>query len=156
MAQNSEVNKTLYFMIDIPALVGKSKPEVLSKDYVEIFLDTNHDRETYYWLQIFPDGKYAEHNFPGPGEPPLDWKSMADIKVKNNDNGWVAEIAIPLSSLDLAGKELENTQIGGLICITKADRQGEPDMFSSSSPILRGAFHQPGVFNRMRFVNNGY
>ncbi len=146
-------NKAIYFLFDIPDSNARKKLTNGRKDYIEIFLDANNNRETYYWLQVFADGKYIEHNFPGPGEPPLDWNSKAQVKVDVNDKGWLVEVAIPLNSIKLDGKDLGKIQIGALCCLTKQDHKNEPDRFSTSNPILRGAFHSPGMFNRMRFVN---
>lgn len=142
----------LYLLIDIPSLPGRAAGPFSERDYVEIFLDANRDRETYHWLQIFPDGRIAQFFFPGPGEPPLDWDSQAAIKTVRTPTGWLAEIALPFQSIALNPKELESTTMGVLFCVTRGDCQGQPDMFSSSSPILRGAFHQPGLFNPLQFA----
>ncbi len=148
--------KALYFLFDIPDTDAVKKLDAHRKDYLEIFLDVNNDRETYYWMQIFPDGKFVSRNFPGPGEPPLDWDSKATVKTSVNDKGWLVEVAIPLNSIKLDGKNwLKDIQIGAMLCLTKMDlvHGKKIGAFNTSNPIVRGGFHNPGIFNRMRFVD---
>jgi uncharacterized protein DUF4838/cellulose/xylan binding protein with CBM9 domain len=122
------------------------------RDYVEIFLDPDYDRSTYYWLQVKITGELADHLFPGPGEPPdAGWKSNAKAAVKVYDDRWTVELAIPLAQFAPERKKGPEEVWGVNFCRTQFDAPRPKDQFSSASPFLRGRFHQPGLFARLVF-----
>jgi len=122
------------------------------KDYVEIFLDVNRDRSTYYWLQIRLSGEVVDYFFPGAGEPPdVGWESQAKVAVKVTDEGWVVEMSIPFSALRARPEPGPDIAWGGNFCLTRFAARDTSDMFSSANPLLRGHFHTPGLFARLIF-----
>jgi hypothetical protein len=72
---------------------------VWADDGIEIFLDPNLDRETYYHLTFNPKGIQADV---GPGRD-LAWNGDWDVKTSvNKDEGCLeAEVVVPLRILDL-------------------------------------------------------
>jgi len=122
------------------------------KDFVEVFLDVNGDRYTYYWIQIDPAGAVKNHFYPGAGEPPdVNWDSRAEVTVEVGDKGWTVEMAVPFEALQATPKAGQPATWSGNFCLTRFDARGTKDMFSSANPLLRGRFHQPGLFARLVF-----
>ncbi|OGV50560.1 MAG: hypothetical protein A2017_20505 [Lentisphaerae bacterium GWF2_44_16] len=146
--------QSLFFIFEINEADAK-KIAKEAQDYVEIFLDANNDRETYYWLMLSMDGKRTTSFYPGPGEPPNDWNNEMKTAVELTDTGWTAEVEIPFKSIGLEEKNLKNQEIGVLCCLTRKKHIKTKDVeaFTTSNPVLRGAFHQPGMFNRLHFVS---
>ncbi len=122
------------------------------KDYIEVFLDTNNDRTTYYWIMVNMAGKVTTRLYPGPGEPPdVNWESKVESSVKVGEDGWLVEMAIPLSTLQAEIVPGKKPAWGGNFCLTRFKAHGTNDMFSSINPLLRGSFHKPGLFARIIF-----
>lgn len=73
--------------------------QVWADDGLEIFLDPNLDRETYYHFTFNPKGVKADV---GPGRD-LAWNGEWDVKtsVNHDEKCLEAEVVIPLRSLDL-------------------------------------------------------
>lgn len=122
------------------------------KDYVEVFLDVNRDRSTYYWMQVRLSGEVVDYFFPGAGEPPdVGWESHAEVAVKVTEEGWIVEMSIPFSALQAQPEPGPDTAWGGNFCLTRFAARETNDMFSTANPLLRGRFHAPGLFARLIF-----
>ena len=89
--------------------VAEDDGPVYSDDCVEVFLDTKGKRQDYYHVIANVNGAvYDAHNEPLTG-PRLDWSSGTKAAGKRLKDGFVIEMAIPLSSLALGENE------GGMI-----------------------------------------
>ncbi len=122
-------------------------------DAVEIFLDPNHDHNSYYQLFITMDGKVTDVYFEGDGEKGNHgWTSNAKVAVKRYKDKWVMEVAIPRKSFP------ENTTNpkhpwGANVCRTMSHPPRPEDKFSTWSRMIRGKFHQPDMFGHFIFTN---
>lgn len=123
-----------------------------SKDFVEVFLDVDADRYSYHWLMVRLTGEVTAHFYPGPGEPPdVGWDSGAQVAVQLTDDGWCVEMAIPFAGLQAEPARGETAGWTGNFCLTRFAARDTNDMFSSVNPLLRGRFHNPGLFARFVF-----
>ena len=80
---------------ELKALVTKHDGEVWTDDSVEVFLDTNCDRRTYY--QFITNARGV--SFEGFDLDMGKWDCAWDAKTSVNARGWAVEMAIPFASL---------------------------------------------------------
>lgn len=122
-------------------------------DAIEIFFDTQHNREGYYMMTFDLAGHLDERHYVDRIEPPrVDWRSQADWKFTVTNDAYRMEIAIPRASLDVAKCDLTQVSWGVLVGRTVSRFKEEEGRFSSTSGTLRRAFHQPNLFNTLRFT----
>jgi uncharacterized protein DUF4838/cellulose/xylan binding protein with CBM9 domain len=147
-------NDTLYFgfICDDPKTLERSSKKG-DHDAVEIFLDPNHDHNSYYQLFITMDGKVTDVFFEGNGEKGNHgWTSNAKVAVKRYKDKWTMEVAIPRKSFP------ENVTYpkypwGANVCRTMSNPPRPEDRFSTWSKMIRGKFHQPDMFGHFFFTN---
>ena len=109
---------------------------------LEWFLDTNHNRSSYYQFATDPAGTRFEQF----GKKKRDWDTDWQVVVTKGRRGWVAEIAIPFT--DVEGGAPEPGQSWGLnVC---RNRKGDLSYSSSWAHVGR-AFHRPGLLNTLIF-----
>jgi hypothetical protein len=147
----------LYFgftCYDPNAMKRKANKE-MTDNSVEIFLDPDHNHNSYYQLLIDMTGKITDIYYEGNGEKGNHgWNSKAETAVKVYPDRWVLEVKIPRSVFP------ENTlrplkPWGANFCrtINVDDLINKDDRFSSWSKMIRGSFHQPDLFGHLIFQN---
>jgi uncharacterized protein DUF4838/cellulose/xylan binding protein with CBM9 domain/glycosyl hydrolase family 67 len=137
------------FICDDP----KTLERIAGKESVEIFLDPNHNHNSYYQLFITMDGKVTDVYFEGDGEKGNHgWTSNAKVAVKRHKNKWIMEVAIPRSSFP-ENVTTPTKPWGANICRTMSHPPCKEDSFSTWSRMIRGGFHQPDMFGHLFFVN---
>jgi hypothetical protein len=146
-------DKYIYLAVEchesqVQKLIMKHRPHdgaVWEDDDVEIFLDINLDRTSYYHFAINPVGAvYDSSSIEG-----AVWNPMWQKKAVITNNGWSIELAIPFRSLGLSVPN-EGEIWGVNICRT---RRGGKFEYSVWSPTYTG-FHDPQHFGS--FVFNNY
>ena len=144
---------TLYCAFECRDPEARQRPnQTRLMDYVEVFLDPDGDRYSYYWIKVDISGALDDHLYPGAGEPPdPGWDSRAKAAVKVLDDRWNVEIAIPLGPFAPERAKAGTRPWAANFCRTMSVFPRPQDRFSSFSPLLRGSFHQPGLFARMAF-----
>lgn len=95
---------------DVFSQYTKHDDSLWKADCVEIFIDSNGDRRGYVELQVNPNNATFDSFFRGtraePGDPSWDSMMQTAVKVRgtgdkagDTDQGWDAEIAIPLDAV---------------------------------------------------------
>lgn len=120
---------------------------------VEIFLDPQHDHDSYYWLWIDLGGRLEDWAFEHAGaQPDKDWESGAEVATKVYDDHWVVEVRLPRSSMTDGLERPDGRPWGANYCRSMQNPPRPEDRFSSWSPLIRGKFHQPDLFAHIFFV----
>jgi len=121
---------------------------------VEIFLDPEHDHDSYYFVQIDIAGRVTyEQYFPGGGEPAdKTWKSGLRCAVKRYGDRWCLEVAWPRGSMKDGLARPDGRPWGANFCRTMNSPPRPEDRFSCWSPLIRGKFHQPDLFGHIFFM----
>lgn len=115
---------------------------------VEIFLNPSVDRKSYYHLMVNMLGNLSDVKACKDGSASnkdWDWNSEAIVKTSKSNDGWIAEIAIPL-------KNLEGMNAKG--CPANFTRNRVLNNGSSSytwSPYLKNGFHEIDNFGSIFF-----
>jgi len=69
-------------------------------DGFSIYLDTFNNKRTGYMFQTNPNGVRTEGTFETPTRLNRDWEDIWYAEARINEEGWVAELAIPFKSLN--------------------------------------------------------
>jgi len=131
---------------NLPTIEGAS-------DYIEIFLDPENDRSSYYWLMIDLAGRVTAIRFPGgAAAPDKTWASGVKAAVTRQADRWVLEAALPRAVMTNGLTVPKGGRWGVNFCRTQHRPPRVNDRFSGTSPLLRGAFHQPDLFGFLVFA----
>lgn len=121
-------------------------------DYVEIFLDPDRDRSSYYWLMVDLAARVTAIRFPGgSAAPDTTWQSGVKAAAAKHADRWVLEVALPRRAMQNGQTVPANGRWGANFCRTQQYPPTETDRFSGTSPLLRGKFHQPDLFGYLVF-----
>ena len=129
---------------NLSGLVTKAKKHdeaAWADDSVEIFLDTNLDRKTYYQYAINAnavvyDGEGLDKNWNGP----------CTVKAGREEEAWTLEVAIPWRTIEMSAPEA-GTRIGLELVRT---HPRDPHEISQWSPTF-GGNHVPSRFGVLMF-----
>ncbi len=112
-------------------------------DSVEVFLDTNGDRQSYYQFVVNPNGQAWSARYTAPRAIAA-WSGHWQAQARIGKSSWAAEIRIPYTALD--GSEPFTPTPGVNITRTyKPSRSKDQRQYSSWS-FSHGAFHNPRAF----------
>lgn len=122
---------------NIPAKGKVRDMDISSDDCVEIFLDHDHDRDTYYHLMINSIGTQYDAACGKEGtEWNFAWNALWDARTSLGEKCWYAEVQIPFSSLDITPKVTSTWALS-----VGRERSGEVTYWAGS-----GGFHKPKEF----------
>lgn len=113
---------------------------VWEDDSVEIFLDTNFDRKTYYQFILNTAGVQYDGK-----EKDSSWNGVWQVKTAWTDGGWTAEVFIPWTTL--GGRPAAGTRWGLNLARNRTVDEGGTSMWS---PTL-GSAHSPERFGTLVF-----
>lgn len=115
---------------------------------LEIFVDTNLDRKSYYHLIVNASGVQTDYRYTGVGRNEKErdgfrkWNGEWMVATAIKETHWVAELAIPWKTLGLAaGKHALGINVG---------RENRDEATTDFSTIARGGFHSPAFFIEMQ------
>ena len=132
------------YMGQITATITEPGGPVWQDDCVEIFIDANRDRKSFYQIVVNSLGVSATACDPGG-----DWQPSVTAAAVRGDATWSAEVRIPLADINLAGstfglnfcRERRPTEVMELSCWSPTGgRFGQPDKFGTAhlgTPYLR-------------------
>jgi hypothetical protein len=124
-------------------------------DSVEVFLDPTRDSEDYYFLQVSPvTGLRIGWHVRGEDQPIDDaWGRDAQIASQILEDRWTVEIAIPRAAMLGGDATAADAPWGANFCRTITSPARREDQYSTTSPAIRGSFHQPDLFARLYLLN---
>lgn len=137
--------------LDMDNLSGASRADgdvtIWQNDSVELFIDRNGDRESYYHFIVNRVGTlYDAWRKQGEGADAT-WTSEAKVAAGADDDGWMLELAIPLENL---GGPVE----AGEAWLFNAVRNNPSDNeFSSWVPLSEHHWHTPEHFASLKYVD---
>ncbi len=142
-------NLYLYFkcweadMSKLRATPAERDSRIYTDDSVEIFLDTKHDRKTYYHIVVNAAGAmYDEMN---KVNTPKSWDGDWSVQTDEADDGWSATVTIPFKSLGIT-KPTDGT-VWGMNFARHETRLVETSSWTEIGP----GFHSPERFGEIVF-----
>ena len=114
-------------------------------DLIELFIDLNHDRSSYYHFVANALGQqWQRRNVIGSGSGwSCDWDAAGDV----GENSWTVELAIPYTCFDLRPSVLAPGP-DGLIGVNVCRSDPRKKVFTSWA-FAHGAFHTPAAFGQV-------
>jgi hypothetical protein len=146
-------DENLYFAFEChdPKTLTLAKTEG-EADYVEIFLDPEHNHHNYYQILIDIEGRVKDWYFEGGGERADEtWNSGIRVAVKRYDDKWILEAAMPRKNIDGGLETPRGRPWGANFCRTQRNPDRKEDTYSTMSKILKGRFDQPDLFGHIFF-----
>lgn len=148
--------RALYFAVRAEEPEMKAVADLLEKsikgpwgtDLIEMFIDLNHDRNTYYHFAANAKGERwaARHTtkrvFQG---RPSSWRCEWEAAGRLGAGGWTLEVAIPYTCFDLHSGVKVGPVIGVNVC-----REDPRSKEHSSWAFSHGAFHTPQAFGEVK------
>jgi len=136
------------FSQSIKTNISSYQGRVWMDDGIEVFLDTNLDRQSYYHLVVNTSGAiFSEKcsipplsNFDGTWEPGIRWASQIET------NKWTAELFIPFAALP----DAQSGNWGINLCRNRASVS--PAQYTCLTPT-HGSFHQPKSFAEFKDIH---
>ena len=130
-------------------------------DTFSIFLDTFNDREHGLWFSVNPNGIRLDYSISSDleygGGDPFDrvinesWNAFWDAATTRTDEGWIAEIRIPFSSL---GFQDNNGVVEmGLSTSRSISSKAEIQVFPPTPPDWGMGYAKPSQYARIRLVD---
>jgi len=125
-----------------------SRRDTIDGDWVEINIDSYFDKRTAFCFGVNAAGVKRDTLMSNDGETrDVNWDPIWHVKVSSDDQGWIAEMRIPLSQLRFANTD-DNTW--GLQIIRNLFREDE---FSNWQHIPRDASGWVNGFGELRGIN---
>lgn len=123
---------------------------VYEDESIQLFLDTNLDQQSYYQIAINTSGIVMDrHSIKGGG-----WDSNANVAAKIKEKFWIAEMAIPLSSLNVTG-DLSTKSWGINFCRSQWGSARVNSTWALLNPGQAYFFLQPAAFGKIEFKQRG-
>ena len=125
----------------IQAPTKKRDAMIATTDWFGVFFDTFNDKENALAFLTTPAGLrfdaavFRDAQMPHANEPPmnLSWNTFWDVAVSRTDEGWFAEMRIPLSSLRFQ-PAADGAVVMGLSVFRWLARRNETDVFPAIPP----------------------
>ena len=83
----------------ITARIMRQGEQVFGDDWISIIIDPFHDRRSGYRFFTNPNGLRQEGIFQNVTETEWEWQGIWYAAASTNDEGWVAEMAIPFKTI---------------------------------------------------------
>lgn len=84
---------------DISAQVMRQGERFISDDFFGVILDPFNDRRSGYRFSVNPNGVRSELLFQNTSQQNQDWQGIWSAAATRNEDGWIAEMAIPFKTL---------------------------------------------------------
>jgi hypothetical protein len=117
-------------------------------DWVDVTIDSYHDRRTAYRFSVNPHGVKKDVYHFDDGREDLSWNAVWDVATQVDDEGWTAEFRIPLSQIRYAPSEHEQTW--GLQFSRTIARRDEMSLWSPVTPNSPGFISLAGTLTGVR------
>ena len=132
-------------------LLRKSRKGPWDTDLIEIFIDLNHDRNTYYHFAANVNGDLwnarntTKKLWAG---SPKGWRCEWTAKGKTDAKGWSLEARIPFTCFDMRPSLKTGNTIGVNVC-----REDPRNKEHSSWSFSHGGFHTPEAFGEAKGID---
>lgn len=115
----------------ISTLMARDSSLSNTDDWIEMLLDTYHDRRNAFYFATNPAGALVDGLITANGSPDTAWDAIWTVRTRRTDQGWSAEFAIPFKSLSFpAGQTTWGFNIARHIA--RKQYGGEDDRWSGS------------------------
>ncbi len=144
------------YLYDNPANIRKqlTARDVLDRQDVDIFtvgFDTYHDKQNAFVFRVTPANVQGDMKESQNGGVIYDntWDAVWESKTSIKEDGWVAEIKIPLSAIRFSKKDIQDWGINFARFTRKAN---ENSIWNPINPNINGELNQWGVWKGLHDI----
>lgn len=144
------------YMYDNPAKIRKqlTARDVLDRQDVDIFtcgFDTYYDKQNAFVFKVSPSNVQADYKVSQGAGVVYDysWDAVWESKTNIKNDGWVAEIKIPLSAIRFSQKDLQNW---GINFARFTRTENENSVWNKIDPNISGELNQWGVWSGLKDI----
>src|SRR5207248_953603 len=83
----------------ITAQLARRDASGIYSDWIHVFFDSYHDRQSGFSFSVNPKGVKRDRHFYSDVQNDIDWDGIWDVAVSEDSLGWTAEYRIPFSQL---------------------------------------------------------
>ena len=98
------------------------RDQIRDSDFVSIYVDPYHDKNTGYNFRITPDGVQEDAYLYDDGNRDRDWNAVWEAETSRDEDGWYVEVRIPFSAVRYRPRE---SMTWGLQVYRFMQRRGE-------------------------------
>jgi hypothetical protein len=120
----------------------------LFSDWLDVIIDSYHDRRTAYRFSVNPHGVKRDIYHFNDGNEDLSWNAVWDVATHIDEEGWTAEFRIPLSQIRYAPGDGEQTW--GIQFSRTIARRDEVSFWSPITPNSPGFISLAGSLTGVR------
>ncbi|MCB9357801.1 MAG: carbohydrate binding family 9 domain-containing protein [Calditrichaeota bacterium] len=113
-----------------------------NSDFLDLYLDTFHDRRSGYWFTVTAAGVQAEGTFFSENNLSNSWDAVWESAVARTDSGWSCEIRIPFQILRHGGTREDGW---GIAFARKIFRKNEANFWPPVDPEVGWRASQIGT-----------
>jgi hypothetical protein len=117
-------------------------------DYVSVSLDPNRDRRTGYYFRVTAANVQVDQYYYDDARLDRAWNAVWESEVHHDDQGWTAEVRIPLSQIRYESDE--DVQTWGINFARKRMASNETSCFSLRSRTRQGFVSQFGTLENVQ------
>ncbi len=152
-------NSAIYigaYMYDHPSNIRKqlTARDVLDRQDVDIFtvgFDTYRDKQNAFVFRVSPANVQSDIKLSQSGLVyDNGWDAVWESKTSIKEDGWVAEIKIPLSAIRFSKKELQEW---GINFARFTRKENENSVWNSINPNISGELNQWGVWTGIKKIS---
>ena len=137
------------YMYDHPSNIRKqlTARDVLDRQDVDIFtvgFDTYHDKQNAFVFRVSPANVQSDIKLSQSGSVyDHSWDAVWESKISIKEDGWVAEMKIPLSAIRFSKKDLQEW---GINFARFTRKENENSVWNPINPNIGGELNQWGVW----------
>jgi predicted porin len=128
------------------------REDIWDDEFVELLLDTFHDRRRAYGFFSNPLGVQADGIWTEGQDWDFSFDTIFDTQAKVTDRGFVVRMAIPFRSLRFAGSD---PQSWGILLARDIPRNNEKVFWPQYSSRIAGRLNQAGEASGMQDISSG-
>jgi hypothetical protein len=121
-------------------------------DWISVAIDSYNDRRTAFVFSVNPRGVRKDMMIFNDNQFDQSWDAVWEAAAKIDDDGWTAEIRIPLSQLRYNGEHSDGERSWGINFLREIARKGEEAFWAPIPPESSGFVSRSGRLESIRNI----
>jgi hypothetical protein len=140
---------------EVAAQLGRRDASGIHSDWAHVIIDSYHDRRTGFRFSVNPRGVMKDVLHFDDHSEDVNWDAVWEAAAVRDEEGWTAELRIPLSQLRFSPATEETEMVWGINFGREIARRGEWSWWSPVLPTTGGMVSQSGELHGLRDLRPG-